>query len=603
MRAAVIVALLLAAGPARAELVRGPYVQLTTRDATTVVWRTDGPSAGRVRYGLAPDALAETVSATAAATQHEVRLTGLQPGTRYCYAVEDDAGRLAGGDPAHCFRTAPEGKPPFTFWVVGDSGTGSGKQGRVRDAMWIQRQGILPDVYLHVGDMAYSEGTDDEFQRKFFAMYPRVLAQVPAFPAIGNHEGTSSDSLTGTGPYYEAYVLPTRGEAGGLASGTEAYYAWDWGDVHFVALESHRAELRAEGSAMLQWLELDLAASDARWLVVYFHHPPYTKGSHDSDTEVAHIEMRARVMPILEAHGVDLVLGGHSHIYERSYLLHGAYETPSVRGEHVLDPGDGRGEAPYHRAAGADGAIYVVAGHGGTNVGGPGGHPLMAFTELANGSVLVDVDGPALRIRNVRMDGVVTDDLRFLKGEVLHLTGPDGPLVAGAPAEVTWLSRGGPRTVDLELSLDAGATWSPIGVGLPDTGRATFTAPDSPGAQVNLRIRASGDPALEHVRAQALPVVARPPAVLVPFGAEWRYAPGPPAAGWSAPGFPDRGWPKAPARFGLCGCLPWEAGTATFLADALETNTAYFRTTFDRARGPRRSWTCRWWRRAGWCST
>ena len=131
----------------------------------------------------------------------------------------------------------------------------------------------------------------------------------------------------GVGPYYEAHVLPTGGEAGGVSSGTEAYYSFDYANVHFIVLDSMDSS-RAPGSAMLTWLQADLSGTTQEWVIVYFHHPPYTKGSHDSDSAADSggrlVAMRENVLPILEAGGVDLVLGGHSHIYERSYPLLGA---------------------------------------------------------------------------------------------------------------------------------------------------------------------------------------------------------------------------------------------------------------------------------------
>jgi 3',5'-cyclic AMP phosphodiesterase CpdA len=93
---------------------------------------------------------------------------------------------------------------------------------------------------------------------------------------------------------------------------------------------------------MLTWLENDLAATDKQWIIAYWHHPPYSKGSHDSDLETWSIEMRTNVLPILEAHGVDLVLTGHSHSYERSYLLNGHYgSSTTLTSGMVLDAGDG----------------------------------------------------------------------------------------------------------------------------------------------------------------------------------------------------------------------------------------------------------------------
>jgi hypothetical protein len=120
-----------------------------------------------------------------------------------------------------------------------------------------------------------------------------------------------------TGPYYDAYVLPTAAEAGGIASGTEAYYAFDYGNVNFIVLDSYETS-RSTTGAMARWLEADLAATTQDWIIAFFHHGPFTKGTHDSDTEIEHIQMRENLLPILEAGGVDAVLSGHSHIYERT---------------------------------------------------------------------------------------------------------------------------------------------------------------------------------------------------------------------------------------------------------------------------------------------
>ena len=139
-----------------------------------------------------------------------------------------------------------------------------------------------------------------------------------------------------------------------MPSGTEAYYSFDWGNIHFVALDSHDTDRSAPanpasnvcppgvGGAMYQWLCADLAATDQDFIIAFWHHPPYTKGSHDSDNaaDSAGImkEMRERFLPVLDAYGVDLVLTGHSHSYERSVLLHDHYGVSST-----LQPGAPRG--------------------------------------------------------------------------------------------------------------------------------------------------------------------------------------------------------------------------------------------------------------------
>ena len=81
---------------------------------------------------------------------------------------------------------------------------------------------------------------------------------------------------------------------------------------------------------MLAWLARDLAANRAKWTIAVFHHPPYSDGSHVSDTEDRMVQVREHVVPILERYGVDLVLSGHSHGYERTALVTGAWETPTV---------------------------------------------------------------------------------------------------------------------------------------------------------------------------------------------------------------------------------------------------------------------------------
>ncbi|NIS31211.1 MAG: hypothetical protein GWN07_12840, partial [Actinobacteria bacterium] len=298
-----------------AQIDRGPYLQSGTADSMYVVWRTATSSSSVVCYGDSEDAL--TSRATAGdGTQHEVRITGLSPDTRYFYAISDDAcPPPGGGDATQYFRTAPTigADRPFRFWVVGDSGTGGSRQAAVRDAMLGHVGSALPDIYVHVGDMAYSDGTTQEFDDNFYAMYDGILRNTVCWPAMGNHEGHTSDSASQTGPYYEGYVLPVDGSAGGLPSGTEAYYSFDYANVHFVVLDSHQSG-RDPGDPMLTWLEMDLAATDQDWIVAYWHHPPYSKGSHDSDGEGALVDMRENVNPILEAAGADLVLGGHSHI-------------------------------------------------------------------------------------------------------------------------------------------------------------------------------------------------------------------------------------------------------------------------------------------------
>lgn len=495
---------LLVAGAAHAQaLVRAPYLQSVTPTSIVIAWRTSSPTEGVVRFGASPDALDRQQASPGPGTDHFVTLTGLEPDTRYFYAVGTRSARLAGADVSHFFRTspAPGTRKPMRLWIVGDSGTGTAPQFAVRDAMLAHTRSRRPDLYLHLGDIAYEFGTDAEFTERFFAPYASILRNTPVFPTLGNHEGVNADSATETGPYYDAYALPRRGEAGGVPSGTEAYYSFDYGNAHFIVLDSHDSPRGPQG-AMLTWLREDLAATRQEWIIAYWHHPPYSKGTHDSDLARHETELRTHALPILEAGGVDLVLAGHSHIYERSFLVAGAYATPTTAAGHILDSGSGRledGRAYGKREAkGArDGAVYVVAGHGGRRVGRKGTHPLMYFTEVAYGSGLLDIDGPRLDFRNLRADGVVSDWFTLAKGSFLRLDEPSGAEVylPGVTATARWTTFGEVPEVKVELSVDDGKSWTTLAERIANSGRLEWTPPPSAAGGGRLRVLAAGAPA------------------------------------------------------------------------------------------------------------
>jgi hypothetical protein len=402
-----------------------------TPTSVTIVWRTTSPSDTRLRYGTELGALDQEVLSPAEVTDHVVTLTGLLPATRYYYEVGSTLQVEAGNDADHFFVTSPEPgtEVDFTAWIVGDSGTGGSNQASVRDAMLAATAGNPPDLFLHVGDIAYSDGTEQQYTEHHFEPYRDILRHTVFWPARGNHDGREG--------YLNAFVLPAGGEAGGVPSGTEEYYSFDHANTHFVVLDSQGSD-REPGSPMLEWLANDLAENTQRWLIAYFHHPPYSKGKHDSDDPGDSggrlIDMRENAMPILEAAGVDLVLAGHSHTYERSYLIDQVYgfgEAPAFRtpdfdtllhGGNILDAGDGDpdGDGAYEKSPGLnphDGTVYVVAGHGGKSVEADGEHPVMIFTEIEFGSALLRIDGDVLTLDNLRADGVVSDRFAIVKGE------------------------------------------------------------------------------------------------------------------------------------------------------------------------------------------
>jgi len=407
----------------RQAIVRGPYLQIGTPTSVIVRWRTLVASSSVVLIGDRPFPLVQVFEVPGETTEHEVQVSGLSPGTCYYYAIADEEGLLEAGSD-FVFTTAPEvgSRGKTRIWVIGDSGTGDHRAAAVRDAYYQFSAGAPTDVWLMLGDNAYNSGTDVEHQRAVFDMYPELLRSVVAWPTFGNHEGYSSNPLAEEGFYFDIFSLPTQGEAGGVASGTESYYSFDYANIHFICLESDANSIVAE-TAMWDWLREDCADTTQEWIIGYWHHPPYSRGSHNSDIERQLIAMREIAVPILEDAGVDLVLAGHSHSYERSRLLHGHYGfSDSLLPGMFLGCGDGRvsGSGAYVKTttgeSAGDGAVYMVAGtSGGQFGGGRLDHPVMFFSTLEHGSVVLDVEGARLDMKFLTRSGDVLDEFTLLK--------------------------------------------------------------------------------------------------------------------------------------------------------------------------------------------
>jgi Carbohydrate binding module (family 6)/Calcineurin-like phosphoesterase/Purple acid Phosphatase, N-terminal domain len=410
-------------GGSSVAITRGPYLQQGTPSSMIVRWQTSTPVIGRVQAGPAPGVVTAAAQESSPRTDHEVRVSGLTPESTYYYSVGTPAGPTA-GDSTFVFRTAPpSGTASATrIWVIGDSGTADASARAVRDGYRAFSAGRPADLWLMLGDNAYQDGLDHEYQAAVFDMYPEMLRSTVLWPAYGNHEGYGNDAASNTGAYFSIFTLPKQAEAGGVPSGTEAYYAFDYGNVHFVCLESFETN-RSTNGPMLNWLRQDLAANSLPWVIAYFHHPPYSKGSHDSDVDIEPIEMRQNVLPILETFGVDLVLAGHSHSYERSFLLDGHYGPSSSFGATMKkDGGSGRADGagayrkPTYGMAPHEGTVYLVAGNAGRVKGGALNHPAMYTSQSVLGSVVLDIDATRLDATFIDSTGARRDYFSIVKG-------------------------------------------------------------------------------------------------------------------------------------------------------------------------------------------
>jgi hypothetical protein len=191
--------------PATVVVTRGPYLQMGTPNSVIVRWRTAVPTDSRVNYGESPTRLSFSATELTLTTEHILRLSNLAPNTKYYYSIGTSSqAALAGGDESHFFVTAPTVAKPTRIWVLGDAGTNTDDQRRVRDAYAKFTGTRHTDLWLLLGDNAYVEGKDDEYQRAVFEMYPTFLRQSVLWPTIGNHDTAGSISPPDDLPYYRS---------------------------------------------------------------------------------------------------------------------------------------------------------------------------------------------------------------------------------------------------------------------------------------------------------------------------------------------------------------------------------------------------------------
>lgn len=396
-----------------AQVIRGPYLQSVTPTSVLVHWRTNVPSASRVFY-QAKGKVLEKLD-TNRVTDHVLALNQLKPSTRYAYQIDSKsfvADRYVVTAPA--FGSAKK----VRIWALGDFGDGSASQKAVMKSIEAYTHGNRPDAWIWLGDNAYNNGKDEEYQKNVFDVYQQAFLQnLPIYPSPGNHDygGKHDPSFP---PYFKIFNMPSEGQAGGVSSHSESYYSVNYGPVHLVALDT---EMRESSGMMLKdgkgeqvdWLKKDLAANKLPWVVVYFHKRPYSKGSHDSDIELDMKSMRENMTSIFEEYKVDLVIAGHSHVYERSFPMrgHAGVNETFDASKYVV----AQSIAPNQYVVGPNGqgVIYVVSGSGGKVGGQRPGYPMKSSVYTNNtigGSVIMDVNKHRFNLKWIQSDGVVGDE-------------------------------------------------------------------------------------------------------------------------------------------------------------------------------------------------
>jgi len=329
-------------------LIRRPYLQSVTAHSIIVAWETDKPGLGAVVYGET-DAYGSRVADPTLGTRHAVTLTDLVPYTLYHYRVERMGAPLSEDA---TFRTAagPD-QTRFTFVVFGDTRTQHQRHQTVVERLLV----LEPDFVIHTGDLVGDGRLAREWER-FFEIERELMAHVPTFLVLGNHERDNPR-------YFDLFYLP----------GNERWYTFDYGNARFVCLQVDGNADFGPGSEQYVWLEETLAANTQPWLFVVFHVPAYTSvrvGLEDA--------VRQALSPLFEQHGVDVVFNGHSHNYERNEV---------------------------------NGITYVVTGGGGAPLYAmQEREPTQAAFALAYHVVLVEIDGDQLKATAISSEGEVLDE-------------------------------------------------------------------------------------------------------------------------------------------------------------------------------------------------
>lgn len=417
-------------------ILRGPYLQQTGPTSTYISWKTSTLSNSKVVYGLSKSTINQVVYINNLDTNHCNYLLNLQPNTKYYYLV-NVLNSLMSSDTNYFYTAPPIGSGQKTrFVALGDCGTGYQQQLNVKSAIMNYKKNNYINGILLLGDNAYNSGLETEYQTGFFNPYQTnfIFGNTCIYPAPGNHDYANSNTLAQTHnvPYYNIFnKTPQNGELGGLASNHKEFYSYNYGNIHFISLDSYGIEqgtyhMWDSLGPQYQWLEQDLQQNHSMWKVVYFHHPPFTMASHTSDGEGDLVLIRQNISRLLEKYNVDLVLNGHSHAYERSWLQKGHYglEATFDKLQHAIDSSSAKydgsiNSCPYKKdTADNKGTVYVVAGASGRlgAVQATYPHDSKYFSDVGkSGALVLEVEGNRLDAFYIEEDSLVHDKFTIFK--------------------------------------------------------------------------------------------------------------------------------------------------------------------------------------------
>ncbi len=301
------------------------YLTNVSTNSIFVNLKTLLPSQVTVKYAKSADyakneSFTESVSESAPKVYHHVRLTNLEPNTKYTYMViSKDPLTGTMSSKVFSFTTMPvdDSLTDFSFVVYGDTRTFQLRNKLVCDA--ILKDPSHPRLVFNIGDLTMDGRVLANWDRFFWAIHD-LAANVPYYPILGNHEYNSSY-------FYDAFPLPKGG-----GTDQEEWYSFNYGPVHFAVLDADVILMERDPAKMQEqtnWLIKDLKANkNAKFKVVIFHQPFWT----NTTSETGNPELVKYWKDVFEKYGVNIVFNGHYHAYERFVVNGVTYVTTAGGG-------------------------------------------------------------------------------------------------------------------------------------------------------------------------------------------------------------------------------------------------------------------------------
>lgn len=392
-------------------LPRQPYLVMQTQNSISVKWQTQEEELGKIAFGLTPNNLANVRMEQVFGKKHSITIPKLQECTKYFYSVTSSSLKIDNKE--RSFTTLCKNAQNQRIWVIGDSGKAGKNQKKVYKRMqeYIDYDFENLDMWVLLGDNAYGSGTQKQFNKKLFKPYMELVKRYVPWAVAGNHDSRRW-------AFYDIWDFPENAESGGVASKNKEFYAVENGNLHLVMLDSETVSRYPNGD-MAEWLKKDLKANVKPWVVVAFHTPPYSDGGHKSDSDWDSMgrlkEMRENFVPIFDEFGVDLVLSGHSHGYERSKLMiNHTGKSDTLRAENIVQDSKSDYTKTFTKKRNS-GTIYQVCGSSAKLDTATYNHPALPFSLEEMGSLILEITPTTLTSKFLTIDGEIADEFTITK--------------------------------------------------------------------------------------------------------------------------------------------------------------------------------------------